>query len=387
MPITKDYYEVLGVSRGSDIKEIKKAYRKLARKYHPDVNPGDKESERKFKEIGEAYEVLSDPKKKDMYDRLGSAAFEQQTGAGPGPGAYGGPEGPGGGFGGFRPEDFGYGPGGGYEDILGDIFGARQAARGPMKGQDIQYSMEIGFEDALFGVETGISLQREVTCPSCHGSGQNPGSTPTTCPQCKGTGSLKSGRSFFTMTQACPRCGGTGRVNVDPCRACLGRGTMPKTETLTVKIPAGVDNGSRVRLAGKGGPGINGGPPGDLYIITKVRPHSFFERRGDNLYCEVPVTVTEAALGAKIDVPTKDGLVTMTIPPGTQSGQEFRLRGKGVPHLGGSGAGDQYVKVKVVVPTNLTDHARQMLKDLERTSPQDPRAFITFRGFRRRGAA
>jgi molecular chaperone DnaJ len=397
MPATRDYYDVLGVARDTDIKDIKKAYRKLARKYHPDVNPGDKDAERKFKEIGEAYEVLSDPKKKEQYDRYGQAAFEQGFGAGPGPGAGGGgyggtwePGGPGGGYGGFRPEDFAYGAGGaggGFGDIFGDLFGAGGARVGPMRGQDTQYSMEISLEDALFGTTAGLSLKREVTCATCSGSGQDPASTPATCPDCKGTGSIKSGRSYFNISQTCPRCHGSGKVNVTPCRNCHGRGTLPKTESLNVKIPAGVDNGSKVRLAGMGGPGINGGPPGDLYIITRVRPHGFFERRGDNLYSEVPVTVTEAALGAKIDVPTKDGMVTMTIPPGTQSGQEFRLRGKGVPHLGGTGAGDQYVRVKVAVPSKLSEQAKQMLRDLERMDPRDPRASITFRGFGRKGAA
>lgn len=388
MPVTKDYYELLGVPRGSDVKEIKKAYRKLARKYHPDVNPGDKESERKFKEIGEAYDVLNDPKKKEMYDRFGSAAFEQGFGqtAGTGAGAGAGGQGYGGfqGFGGYSPEDFaGYGRGADYSEIFGDIFGARAEAVGPRKGQDSQYALEMGLEDAIFGTTTQLNVRREVDCQACGGSGVSPGSSPATCPDCKGTGRIKTGRGFFNVAQTCPRCGGTGKVNPNPCKICRGKGTVPKMEQLSVKVPAGVDNGSKVRLAGKGGAGVNGGPPGDLYIITRILPHPFFERRGDNLYCDIPVTYAEAALGAKVDIPTKDGVVTMTIPPGTQPDQELRLKGKGVPHFGGSGVGDQYVKIKVVVPVNPTEKARELLHELEKAQPLNPRAGLQFHGFRR----
>ena len=396
MPATKDYYEVLGVPKGADVKEIKKAYRKLARKYHPDVNPGDKEAEHKFKEIGEAYDVLSDPKKKELYDRYGQAAFEQgYAGAGagaggprPGEGGFGGGFG-GFGGGGFRPEDFaGYATEeADFSDIFSEILGGRERragpGKGPRKGDDVQYSMEVSFEDALFGTTARINVQREVACSACKGSGEDASSKPSTCPECKGTGRIRTGKGFFGASQACPRCGGKGKINVVPCRSCHGRGTVPRTEQLSVKIPAGVDNGSKVRLAGMGGPGIGGGPPGDLFIITRIRPHDFFERKGDNLYCEIPITIEEAALGAKVDVPTKDGLVTMTLPPGTQSGQEFRLRGKGVPHLGGGGTGDQYVKVKVMTPTNLPERAKELLREFEKVSPQRPRAGITFRGFRR----
>ncbi|HEY3346743.1 MAG TPA: molecular chaperone DnaJ [Nitrospirota bacterium] len=391
MPVTKDYYDLLGVSRGADEKEVKKAYRKLARKYHPDVNPGDKESERKFREIGEAYEVLSDPKKRGLYDRYGHAAFEQGGPGGPGgAGAGAGGAGGFGGYGGFRPEDFGRagaGAGAGFDfsDIFGDIFAGRErreTAFGPMKGEDAQYAMEVGFEDALFGATTAINVQREAACSTCSGSGLKPGAKLDTCPQCGGSGKLK-GRGAFAAAQICPRCHGNGKVGT-PCPSCGGRGIQTKNDRLTVKIPAGVDNGSKVRLAGMGGPGINGGPPGDLYIITKVRPHDFFERRGDNLYCEIPVQYTEAVLGAKIDVPTKDGVVTMTIPPATQSGQEFRLRGKGVPHLGSAGVGDQYVTVKVAVPDDYLEEAKKLLRELDKVQPEDPRRAIKFRGFGRR---
>lgn len=386
MPTTTDYYELLGVPKGADIKDIKKAYRKLARKYHPDVNPGDAGAERKFKEIGEAYEVLNDPKKREMYDRFGHAAFEQGGGSGPGAGGYGHGGGHSGyGGGGFRPEDFARGGQGfDFNDIFGNIYGGGMRT-GPSKGQDSQYTMEVEFEDALFGTTTHLSVQRDATCTVCDGSGSRPGSIPQTCPDCKGTGKSKSAMPFFGGSQPCQRCHGTGKSRSEPCINCNGRGTVNKSERLTVKIPPGVDNGSRVRLAGKGGPGTGGGPPGDLYIITNVRPHGFFERRGDNLYCEVPVTITEAALGAKIDVPTKDGMVTMTIPAGTQSGQELRLRGKGVPHLGSAGEGDQYVKLRVVVPTPDSEYAKQLFRDLERAVPQDPRSKVSFRGFRRRG--
>jgi len=390
MPATKEYYDVLGVPKGSDIKEVKKAYRKLARKYHPDVNPGDKESERKFKEIGEAYDILKDPKKKEMYDLHGSAAFDQGHGAGPGPGGSpGGPYGGyGGGFGGFRPEDLrGYTEGADFSEIFGDIFGAKRRPRGPAKGQDTQYTLEVDLEDALFGSSMNLSVQREVYCPVCNGTGNRQGSAAADCPDCGGTGSVKSGKGFFSASQTCRKCGGSGKLRLDPCIECSGRGIVPKSERLAVKIPPGVDNGSKVRLAGKGGPGNAGGATGDLYIITKVRPHGFFERKGDNLYCEIPVTMTEAALGAKIDVPTKDGMVTMTIPSGTQCGQSFRLKGKGVPHLGGVGTGDQYVKVKVDVPDVRSEQARQLLRDLERIHPQAPREKVSFRGFKRRGDA
>lgn len=394
MPVTKDYYEMLGVPRTADIKEIKKAYRKLARKYHPDVNPGDKTSEQKFKDIGEVYDVLSDPKKRELYDQYGAAAFEQGFGSQQsqprgGPGAGSGRRGYTNNYGGgFRPEDFQGGGAGGagfdFGNIFGDMFGgARGASIGPMKGDDVQYTAEVGFEDALFGATLPVNISHEVSCNACSGSGVSPGSSSSECPDCKGAGRMKSGRGLFGAPQACPTCGGKGKINIIPCSTCGGRGTRTKSEQLSVKIPSGVDNGSRIRLAAMGGPGVNGGPPGDMFIITRVRPHPYFERKGDNLYSELPVSFTEAALGAKIDVPTKDGMVSMTVPAGTQNGQEFRLRGKGVPHLGGGGMGDQYVKIKVVTPTNIPASAAQMLHDFDRVAPQSPRANMNFRGFRR----
>ncbi len=395
----RDYYEVLGVPRASDEKEIKKAYRKLARKYHPDVNPGDRDAERKFKEIGEAYDVLSDPKKRGMYDQFGHAAFDQGQSAGFRPGGQPGAGGgfryeyrPGGG-GGFRPEDFerfAQGGTGGFDDILSGLFGGRAAGfgpSGPMRGEDTSTTMEVNFEDALFGTTAQLNLRREAPCASCGGAGTQPGTQPRTCPDCGGTGQTKAGRGMFSINRTCQRCGGSGKVK-ERCRTCGGGGYVPKTENLTVKIPPGVDNGSKVRLPGMGGPGVNGGPPGDMYIITRVSRHPYFERRGDDLYSEIPITFSEAALGAKVDVPTKDGIVSMTIPPGTQSGQEFRLRGKGAPHLGGTGSGDHYVRVKVAVPSSLSEHAKSALRDFMSAAPQNPRAGIGFSGFRRgKGAA
>jgi molecular chaperone DnaJ len=267
--------------------------------------------------------------------------------------------------------------------MFGDVFGGRAQAFGPRKGPDTQYALELSLEDAIFGTTTYLNVRREVDCQVCGGSGVSPGSSSITCNDCKGTGKVKSARGFFSMAQACPRCGGAGKINTNPCKICRGSGTVPKMEQLSVKIPPGVDNGSKVRLAGKGGTGIKGGPPGDLYIITRILPHYFFERRGDNLYCEIPVTYAEAALGAKVDIPTKDGVVTMTIPPGTQPGQELRLRGKGVPHFGGSGVGDQYVRIKVVVSANPTEKARELLREFEKEQPLNPRAGMKFTGFRR----
>lgn len=374
----RDYYEVLGLKKGASEQEIKKAFRKLARKYHPDVNPGDKTAEQKFKEINEAYEVLSDTKKRQQYDQFGHAAFEQGFGQGPG-GGFSGFEGFGRGAEYFRREGFG-----GFEDIFGDIFGERGSRPRPSeKGDDLTYAVEIDLEEAVFGKTMQVDLRREVVCPVCSGSGSQPGTSRAACPTCKGAGSVTQARGFMRLSQTCPTCHGEGTINPDPCRSCSGAGRVQRQERINVKIPAGVDNGSKVRVAGMGGPGYRGGPPGDLYIITKVRPHPYFDRKGDNLYSEIPVTVAEAGLGAKIEIPTVDGMVMLTIPPGTQTGQQFRLRGKGVPHLGG-GVGDHYVTVKVVTPSGLSERAKGLLREIERLHPQNPRSGIAFRGFRKR---
>jgi molecular chaperone DnaJ len=367
----RDYYQILGVPKGASDKEIRKAYRRLARKYHPDVNPTDKGAEGKFKEVNEAYEVLSDSEKRKQYDLFG----HQPSGYRPAdPGAAGGA---GFDFDIFSNLGFEPGRGGGSADIFSDLFG-RGTRFGPRyaetarRGEDIYYTVDLDFLDAVRGLTTQISLQRHVPCPVCKGTGEAPGSSPEVCPDCKGTGQKQVSRGGLAVIQTCPTCRGTGR-KVSPCTSCAGRGAILQTERLSVKIPAGVDNGSRVRLAEKGEAGDRGAPPGDLYIITRIRPHSFFERKGDNIYSKIPVSVTEAVLGAKVEVPTVDGMTSMRIPPETSSGQVFRLRSKGVPHLNGSGRGDQFVEVQIVVPKGLDSRSQQLLKDFERLNPEDPR--------------
>jgi molecular chaperone DnaJ len=374
----RDFYEVLGVNRSASEADIKKAFRKLARKYHPDVNPGNKTAEQKFKEINEAYEILSDAKKRQQYDQFGHAAF----GGGYGPGGAGpGFEGTAGGAGAefYRSGNFE-----GFGDIFGNIFGERTRPRGPLKGEDLTYSVEIDLEDAIFGRTMQVDLQREVTCSTCGGTGAQPGTSRRTCPTCMGSGSISQGRGILHIAQPCPTCRGEGTINANPCRTCAGKGAVPKSERIHVKIPPGVDNGSRIRVAGMGGPGEQGGPPGDVYIITRVRPHPYFERKGDNLYSEAKVTIKEAALGDKIEIPTADGMVSMTLPPGVQTGQQLKLKGKGVPHLGSSGVGDHYVTIKVVTPTGLGEREKDLLRELDRLNPSAPRRDITFRGFRKR---
>ncbi|OGW60605.1 MAG: molecular chaperone DnaJ [Nitrospirae bacterium RBG_16_64_22] len=371
----RDYYDVLGVKRGASEHEIKKAFRKLARQHHPDLNPGDKTAEQRFKDVNEAYEVLSDSSKRSQYDRLGHAAFA----AGP---AEAGP--------GFRPEEFAFGTGA-FRDVFGDFFGSifggpGRPAAGPETGADISYSMELDIEDAVFGTQTMISLQRDVACGDCNGMGTEKGTKPETCQTCRGTGQVTTVRGAIRLSQTCPGCRGSGSVIRTPCKTCRGTGRTRRTERVQVKIPPGVDNGSRVRLAGMGEPGRDGGAPGDLYIITRIRPHEFFERIGDNLYCAIPVTAVEAALGARVDVPTIEGMASLAIPPGTQSGKQFRLRGKGVPHLKGGGAGDQYVTIQVATPEDLSDEARETLRSFQKLHPENPRAEIRFRGFARRTA-
>jgi len=368
---------VLGLKKNATRAELKKAFRKLARKYHPDLNPNDKASERQFKEMNEAYEVLSDPKKRKQYDQFGHEAFEQGFGQWPGAG---------GGFEGFGGQGAGSYQGRGFDDIFGNIFGGGRSAgpMGPQKGEDITYTVEVELEDAIFGRAMHVDLQREVSCTACGGSGAQPGSQRRTCPTCQGTGSVAQGRGFMQFSQSCPTCRGEGSINPNPCRNCGGSGMTPKTEKINVKIPAGVDNGSKVRMAGMGAPGVNGGPPGDVYIITRVRPHHYFERKGDNLYSEAKVTVKEAALGEKIEIPTVDGLVMLSMPPGVQNGQQLKLKGKGVPHFGGAGVGDHYVTIHVVTPTNITEKGKELLRELDMMHPENPRQDITFRGFRKR---
>ncbi len=372
MPTTtkRDYYELLGVQRRATLKEIRQAYRKLARKFHPDLNPGDKSAEEKFKQIQEAYDVLSDSKKRQMYDQFGFSAENYPGGPPPGAGA---PSDVHFDFGGF---DFGGTGGTSFRDLFSQFFrggtGAHPEAMGPEPGSDLEYQIEIGFWEAVRGTVKKLSITRLDTCSECRGKGSL-GGAPQVCTACSGTGQITqtSGRMRFNIN--CTRCGGSGRLRTI-CRACGGEGRVRRVETIDVRIPAGVQTGSRVRVPGHGNAGTQGGPPGDLYIITEVQPHPFFERRGDDLYTVVPISVTEATLGAKIEVPTMDGRALLRIPPGTNSGQRFRLREKGVPLARKPGhRGDQYVEVQVVVPKPVDERVRNLLRELGKLTPEDPR--------------
>jgi molecular chaperone DnaJ len=383
MPTTtkQDYYELLGVPRKSTVKEIRGAYRKLARKYHPDLNPGDKSAEEKFKQIQEAYEVLSDTKKRQMYDQFGFNA--------PGPGA---PP-PGAGYpGGSNPQDIhfdfggfdfgganeGQGAGGAsFRDLFSQFFrsGATQPVPEHEPGTDLEYQIDITFAEAMRGAVKKISFTRLDVCNVCHGAGFLPGQEKT-CPTCNGSGQVTqvSGKMRFQVT--CSRCGGTGKLHTI-CRNCGGQGRVQRVETLDIRIPPGAQTGSRVRVAGHGNAGLNGGPTGDLYIVTRVEPHPFFERRGDDLYTVVPITVPEASLGSKVEVPTVDGRAQVRIPPGTNSGKKLRLREKGAPSVRQPGKrGDQIVEVQVIVPKPEDERVRNLLKELTKLDPEDPRREI-----------
>ncbi|NPV26861.1 MAG: molecular chaperone DnaJ [Firmicutes bacterium] len=351
----RDYYEVLGVSRDANETEIKKAYRKLARQYHPDANPNDKQAEEKFKEINEAYEVLSDPEKRARYDQMGHAAF--------GNGAEGF-----GGFGGFS----GFGQDmGGFGDIFdmffGGGFGSANRRTGPQQGADLRLDLELTFEEAAFGVEKDVEIPRLEKCPACGGSGAEPGTHPATCPACKGTGQIRTTqRAAFGMqfqsVRTCPKCHGEGKIIESPCKECRGQGRVRRVRKIHIRVPAGVDTGSQLRMAGEGEPGLRGGPPGDLYVYIQVKSHPFFERDGDDILCEIPISFVQAALGGEIEVPTLEGKAKLRIPEGTQTGTFFRLRGKGIPNLRGYGRGDQHVKVVVQTPTRLTEKQRELLR-------------------------
>ncbi len=362
----RDYYEVLGVEKNASDSEIKKAYRKLAMKYHPDQNPGDKTAEEKFKEVNEAYEVLSDADKKARYDQFGFAGVDPNF-AGGNPFQGGNPFG---GFGGFG--DLG--------DIFGDFFGgfgggAQQRRNSPTKGQNVAAAVEITFEEAAFGTEKEVSVSRIKTCDTCGGSGCAKGTSPETCTYCNGTGTVRSTRqtAFGTFTQqaACPQCGGTGQTIKSPCPTCKGKGKVRNNKKLTVKIPAGIDDGQSVRVRNEGNAGSNGGPNGDLLVSVRVLPHALFQRDGSNVLCEMPITFSQAALGAEIEVPTLDGKVRYTVPEGTQTGTTFRLRGKGIPYVGYKTRGDQYVTVVVETPTKLSKEQKELLRKFSESVGDD----------------
>jgi molecular chaperone DnaJ len=378
----KDYYAILGVARNAKPEEIRKSYRHLARKYHPDLNPKNKAAEEKFKEISEAYEILSDQKKRSIYDQHGFYAENIPPGFNPNAQPSGGA-----GqwsnadtfdFSGFDFSGLGdekqAGGGGSFRDIFSQIFSRNSSRREDVseKGEDREHPLRLGFWDAIRGTQLRLTLNRNESCPTCRGSG-HAGGAATTCANCGGTGRVQQKVRAMAFSVTCPQCGGTGKQR-PLCTTCKGEGFLRRPETFDVRIPAGVDTGSRVRVPGKGNAGLNGGPPGDLYIVTEVEPHPFFERKGDNIYVKVPVTVTEAALGAKIQVPTLDGPSTIRIPPGTQSGQKLRLREKGAPSLRSTGLrGDQFVEVQVVVPRATDERTRELLRELARLNPEDPR--------------
>ena len=350
----RDYYEVLGVSKGASEDEIKKAYKKMARKYHPDLNPGDKAAEESFKEVNEAYEVLSDPDKKARYDQYGHAGVDPNFGAG------------GAGFdGSFDFGDLG--------DIFGSFFGGgfggggrRTNPNAPQRGESIRMSLAISFEEAAFGCEKAVTVERTEQCDTCHGSGCAPGTTPEVCPDCRGTGQVQVRRQtpmgVFATSSPCPKCGGKGQIILQPCKDCHGSGTVRRRKTIQATIPAGIDNGQTISIRGQGHAGKNGGPAGDLLITITVRPHELFRREGTSVLCEAPITFTQAVLGAELEIPTIDGKVKYTLPEGTQSGTTFRLKGKGIPSINGRGRGDQYVTVYIETPRNLNKEQKEALK-------------------------
>jgi molecular chaperone DnaJ len=340
----RDFYEVLGVAKNASGAELKKAYRRLAMKHHPDRNPDDGAAEAKFKEAKEAYEVLNDSQKRAAYDQFGHAGVDQQAG---------------GGFGGGSSFSDIFG------DVFGDIFGAGGGARGAervYRGSDLQFNLALTLEEAVFGADKEIQIPRLDSCNACNGTGASPGSESTECHTCQGAGQVRIQQGFFSVQQTCPTCHGNGKVITDPCSICNGEGRIQHHKTLSVKIPAGVDTGDRVRLSGEGEAGINGGPSGDLYVQAQVKKHSLFERDGENLYCEVPISFTVAALGGELEVPTLDGRVTLKIPEETQSGKVFRMRGKGVTPVRGGPQGDLMCRVKVETPVNLSKDQKVLLK-------------------------
>ncbi|MGB6053925.1 MAG: molecular chaperone DnaJ [Burkholderiaceae bacterium] len=350
----RDFYEVLGVGKNASDDEIKKAYRKLAMKYHPDRNPDSKGAEEKFKEAKEAYEMLSDPQKKEAYDRYGHAGVDPNMGGG-GFGA--------GGAGGFA-DAFG--------DIFGDIFGGGRGRGGPQvyRGADLRYNLDITLEQAAHGFDTTIRVPSWDNCDTCHGSGAKPGTSPVTCTTCGGHGQVRMQQGFFSIQQTCPKCHGSGKMIPDPCVTCGGAGRIKRNKTLEVKIPAGIDDGMRIRSSGNGEPGLNNGPAGDLYVEIHIKPHPVFQREGDDLHCEMPISFARAALGGEIEVPTLNGKASFTIPEGTQSGKIFRLRGKGIKGVRSGYAGDLFCHVAVETPVKLTEQQKELLREFERSTTE-----------------
>jgi len=356
----KDYYEILGVSRDADEREIKSAYRKLAKKYHPDMNQDGEDSSEKFKEISEAYEILSDSDKRARYDQYGHAGINDND---------------------FNFDDFASGGFGGFDDIFDMFFGGGMGGmggsrrRGPQRGADLQYRLDITFEEAAFGGKKEIRIPRQEECEKCNGSGAEPGSDVKTCPKCKGRGQIRTTHQTplgnFAQTRTCDQCGGDGKIISEPCHTCHGSGKVRKERTLTVNIPAGVDTGTKLRMSGEGQAGEKGAPSGDLYILINVKPHKIFERNGDDLYCEVPISFVQATLGDEIKVPTLEGKVKFDIPEGAQPGTQFRLKNKGIAHLNGYGRGDQYIKIKVVIPKKLNREQKELLQKFAEVSGED----------------
>lgn len=353
----RDYYEVLGISRSASDDEIKKAYRREAKKYHPDLHPGDKEAEAKFKEVNEAYGVLSDADKKARYDQYGHAGVDPNFGAGGGSGFDG--------FGGFDFGDI-------FSDIFGGGFGGSRRRNGPVRGQDVRQVIDVTFEEAAFGCKKKLTLTQQEKCTVCGGSGAKPGTHPVTCSKCGGSGQVRTQTrtpiGYMTNVTTCPDCHGTGTIISDPCRECHGTGKIRKTKTIEIDIPAGIDNGQTMQLAGKGEPGERSGPNGDLLITVRVKPHQMFKRDGYNVYMDLPITFADAVLGATVKVPTIDGIVEYDIPEGTQPGTVFKLRGKGIPYIRSKSRGDEYVKIDVEVPKGLSQKQKELLREFDALS-------------------